>query len=171
MALVCLIDIAALSEKTCKRWWFSVKNKKWPTPAQSWTPTMPKMKNTKKQSRRTLPSIGRVSNSSITKILMPFQKKCHVNDLLNIYIIHIGDILGQPNFTFETSFPTYWTPQFGRSRQKRVKNRKIRKYSEMVGATAVLMKNISLFAKITPNSDFWEIKKIFYTEKIEGQTV
>ena len=88
MALVCLIDIAALSEKTCKRWWFSVKNKKWPTPAQSWTPTMPKMKNTKKQSRRTLPSIGRVSNSSITKILMPFQKKCHVNVLLNIYIIN-----------------------------------------------------------------------------------
>ena len=46
------------------------------------------MKNTKKQSRRTLPSIGRVSNSSITKILMPFQKKCHVNVLLNIYIIN-----------------------------------------------------------------------------------
>ena len=41
-------------------------------PAHSWTPTMPKMKKTKKQRRRTLPSMGRVSNNSITNILMPF---------------------------------------------------------------------------------------------------
>lgn len=32
---------------------------------------MPKMKKTKKQRRRTFPSMGRVSNSSVTKIRMP----------------------------------------------------------------------------------------------------
>lgn len=41
------------------------------SPAQSWTPTMPKMKKTKKHSRRTLPNIGRVSSSRVTRILMP----------------------------------------------------------------------------------------------------
>lgn len=41
------------------------------SPAHSWTPTMPKMKKTKKQRRRTFPSMGRVSNSSVTKIRMP----------------------------------------------------------------------------------------------------
>ena len=51
-------------------------------PAHSWTPTMPKMKKTKKQRRRTLPSMGRVSNNSITKILMPFFWETNVNLLL-----------------------------------------------------------------------------------------
>lgn len=41
------------------------------SPAHSWTPTMPKMKKTKKQRRRTFPSMGRVSNSSVTKIRIP----------------------------------------------------------------------------------------------------
>lgn len=41
------------------------------SPAQSWTPTMPKMKKTKKHSRRTLPNIGRVSSSRVTRILIP----------------------------------------------------------------------------------------------------
>lgn len=41
------------------------------SPAQSWTPTMPKMKKTKKHRRRTLPNIGRVSSSRVTRILMP----------------------------------------------------------------------------------------------------
>lgn len=41
------------------------------SPAHSWTPTMPKMKKTKKQRRRTFPSMGRVSNSRVTKIRMP----------------------------------------------------------------------------------------------------
>lgn len=41
------------------------------SPAQSCTPTIPKMKKTKKQSRRTLPNIGRVSSSSVTRILIP----------------------------------------------------------------------------------------------------
>lgn len=40
-------------------------------PAQSWTPTMPKMKKTKKQSRRTFPSMGSVSSSRVTRIRMP----------------------------------------------------------------------------------------------------
>lgn len=40
-------------------------------PAQSCTPTMPKMKKTKKHSRSTFPSMGRVSSSSVTKIRMP----------------------------------------------------------------------------------------------------
>ena len=43
------------------------------SPAHSWTPTMPKMKKTKKQRRRTFPSMGRVSNSSVTKILIPIK--------------------------------------------------------------------------------------------------
>lgn len=41
------------------------------SPAHSWTPTMPKMKKTKKQRRRTFPSMGRVSNSRVTKIRIP----------------------------------------------------------------------------------------------------
>lgn len=41
------------------------------SPAHSWTPTMPKMKKTKKQRRRTFPSMGRVSNSKVTKIRIP----------------------------------------------------------------------------------------------------
>lgn len=40
-------------------------------PCHSCTPMMPKMKNTKKQSRRTLPSIGSVSSSSMTRIRIP----------------------------------------------------------------------------------------------------
>ena len=40
-------------------------------PAHICTPMIPKMKKTKKQRRRTLPSMGRVSSSSITRILMP----------------------------------------------------------------------------------------------------
>ena len=40
-------------------------------PAHSWTPMMPKMKKTKKQSSSTLPSIGSVSSSSITRIRIP----------------------------------------------------------------------------------------------------
>lgn len=40
-------------------------------PSHSWTPMMPKMKNTKKHSNRTLPNIGKVSNSNITNIRMP----------------------------------------------------------------------------------------------------
>lgn len=43
------------------------------SPSHNWTPTMPKMKKTKKQRSRTFPSIGRVSNSSVTKILIPTQ--------------------------------------------------------------------------------------------------
>lgn len=41
------------------------------SPAHSWTPTIPKMKKTKKQSSSTLPSMGRVSSRSVTRILIP----------------------------------------------------------------------------------------------------
>lgn len=41
------------------------------SPAHSWTPTMPKMKKTKKQRSRTLPSIGKVSSSNVTRMRMP----------------------------------------------------------------------------------------------------
>lgn len=40
-------------------------------PTQSWTPTMPKMKNTKKQSNSTLPSMGSVSSSRVTRMRIP----------------------------------------------------------------------------------------------------
>lgn len=40
-------------------------------PTQSWTPTMPKMKKTKKQSSSTLPSMGRVSSSRVTRMRIP----------------------------------------------------------------------------------------------------
>lgn len=40
-------------------------------PAQSCTPMMPKMKKTKKQSRRTFPSMGSVSRSRFTRIRIP----------------------------------------------------------------------------------------------------
>lgn len=40
-------------------------------PSHSWTPTMPNMKNTKKHSSKTLPSIGNVSSNSITSIRIP----------------------------------------------------------------------------------------------------
>lgn len=44
-------------------------------PAQSCTPTMPNIKNTKKHSRRTLPNIGKVSRSRVTSILIPAQTR------------------------------------------------------------------------------------------------
>lgn len=40
-------------------------------PAQSCTPMMPKMKKTKKQRRRTFPSMGSVSRSRFTRIRIP----------------------------------------------------------------------------------------------------
>lgn len=40
-------------------------------PSQSWTPTIPKMKNTKKHNSNTLPSMGRVSSNSMTRIRIP----------------------------------------------------------------------------------------------------
>lgn len=39
-------------------------------PFHSWTPMIPKIKNTKKQSNKTLPNIGKVSSSNITRILI-----------------------------------------------------------------------------------------------------
>lgn len=41
-------------------------------PSHNWTPIMPNMKNTKKHSSSTLPSIGNVSSNSITRIRIPF---------------------------------------------------------------------------------------------------
>ena len=40
-------------------------------PAQSCTPIIPNMKNTKKHNSNTLPNIGRVSRSSMTRIRIP----------------------------------------------------------------------------------------------------
>lgn len=40
-------------------------------PAHSWTPTMPKMKKTKKQRSRTFPSMGSVSKRSVTRMRIP----------------------------------------------------------------------------------------------------
>lgn len=48
-------------------------------PAHSCTPTMPKMKKTKKQSRSTFPSMGRVSSSSVTRIRMPARGRVGVS--------------------------------------------------------------------------------------------
>lgn len=45
------------------------------SPAQSCTPTIPKMKKTKKHKRRTLPNIGRVSNSRVTSIRIPVGRR------------------------------------------------------------------------------------------------
>ena len=44
-------------------------------PAHSWTPTMPKMKKTKKQRRRTFPSMGSVSKRSVTRMRIPEAKR------------------------------------------------------------------------------------------------
>lgn len=41
-------------------------------PSHNWTPTIPNMKNTKKHSNSTLPSMGNVSSKSITRIRIPF---------------------------------------------------------------------------------------------------
>lgn len=41
------------------------------SPAHSWTPTMPKMKKTKKQRANTLPSIGSVSRRRVTRMRIP----------------------------------------------------------------------------------------------------
>ena len=43
-------------------------------PDQSWTPMMPNMKKTKKQSRRTLPSMGNVSSNRVTRIRKPAKR-------------------------------------------------------------------------------------------------
>jgi len=47
------------------------------SPAQSCTPRIPKMKNTKKQMSRTFPSIGNVSSSNITSILKSTSEKVY----------------------------------------------------------------------------------------------
>jgi len=44
-------------------------------PDQSWTPMMPKIKNTKKHRSRTLPSIGSVSSNRVTRIRKPATNK------------------------------------------------------------------------------------------------
>ena len=66
---------------------------------------MPKMKNTKKQSRRTLPNMGRVSNSSITKILMPFQKSiCQCLDK-HLHHLHTWNAVDGPERPEHTDRP------------------------------------------------------------------
>lgn len=57
-------------------------------PSQSWTPMMPNMKKTKKQSNKTLPSIGNVSSKSITNIRMPGDDnfdKCQIESVKKNY--------------------------------------------------------------------------------------
>ena len=49
---------------------------------------MPKMKKTKKQRRRTLPSMGRVSRSSITNIRIPEIRNTNVSTLKIVLITH-----------------------------------------------------------------------------------
>lgn len=62
-------------------------------PAHSWTPTMPKIKKTKKQRRRTFPSMGSVSKSSVTRMRIPEAKK---EWPLNFLIPHIQAKLSPP---------------------------------------------------------------------------
>lgn len=47
-------------------------------PSHNWTPTMPKMKNTKKHRSKTLPSIGNVSSNSITSIRIPLRIRIRI---------------------------------------------------------------------------------------------
>lgn len=56
---------------THKEKFSSTKQRFLSRPDHSWTPTMPNMKKTKKQSSSTLFSIGRVSSSRVTRIRMP----------------------------------------------------------------------------------------------------
>lgn len=49
----------------------SMKQRLRSSPAHSCTPMMPKMKKTKKQRRRTFPSMGSVSRSSVTRMRIP----------------------------------------------------------------------------------------------------
>ncbi len=61
------------------------------SPAHSWTPTIPKMKKTKKQSSSTLPSMGRVSSRSVTRILIPttqWKNNCSIISSLTRSKIH-----------------------------------------------------------------------------------
>lgn len=77
-------------------------------PSHSCTPTMPNMKNTKKHSSSTLPSMGNVSSSSITRIRIPFFRHSrHENGIINkcarknwncyfILFHSLGDRFSQP---------------------------------------------------------------------------
>ena len=58
------------------------------SPAHSWTPIIPKIKKTKKQSRRTLPNIGRVSSSNMTKIRIPEKEMVKIiqTELLTLFL-------------------------------------------------------------------------------------
>ena len=49
----------------------SMKHRWRSMPAHSCTPTMPNMKNTKKHNSNTFPSMGSVSRSNMTSILIP----------------------------------------------------------------------------------------------------
>lgn len=53
----------------------SMKQRCLSMPAHNCMPTIPKMKKTKKHSRRTFPSMGSVSSRSITRILIPGGEK------------------------------------------------------------------------------------------------
>lgn len=55
-------------------------------PSHNCTPIIPKIKKTKKQSKRTLPSIGKVSNSSITRIRIPANIKTRPLVLISLKI-------------------------------------------------------------------------------------
>lgn len=54
-------------------------------PSQSWTPTIPNMKKTKKHNSRTFPNIGKVSRRSITRIRMPVKEIININKMLIKY--------------------------------------------------------------------------------------
>ena len=81
-------------------------------PAQSCTPTIPKMKKTKKQRSRTFPSMGSVSKRSITRILVsyliirPHLQLCYL--MLGILFIAFSGlrtrtVLIAERFSFSTS--------------------------------------------------------------------
>lgn len=66
-------------------------------PAHSWTPTIPNMKKTKKQSSRTLPSMGNVSRSRVTRILIPVRELPLVKHLDRVWI----EVKDQNNLTLK----------------------------------------------------------------------
>lgn len=72
-----------IQSKTHKEKFSSMKQRFLSRPFHSWTPTIPKMKKTKKQSKSTLPSMGSVSSSRVTRMRMPvWRDKDNVKYLL-----------------------------------------------------------------------------------------
>lgn len=70
-------------------------------PTQSWTPTMPNMKKTKKQSSSTLPSMGSVSSRRVTRMRIPERRSGKGKQVTQVMLLfNLAKVGIHPHFFF-----------------------------------------------------------------------